>query len=406
MNIPISGRNRVRQDRTRQLLPLLARLTGVSSPTLKGGLRGYYQAVPGLLARSFLGPLVSPAVFSSQLKARSLPDRIFLPVFEAMSRWPEWNEPLAEALLREVIPALLGIASMHKGDNEAGHVGLALGCLAEQTGSGRVRLTSLLCPSYQYRRDRNNKLWHCSGELLPMAGPRFTRVAATLGRAFAPLTRHGAEMDWEFQGYTGETGNVEHLVDMGRFVHHYYRDNPSQLFTTLGKAAKDVEERIDAGIRCFGINARCGSLDRKYGESAYRIRQQFIKTFPDQLKAVTRPAEVEAWLDKIGHCGPLLHYFIQQETIYRTNVRLEFTENLVEAALREMLLYTHILNEVRENGAIVIDTESSANYMTEALKYLPAGLIFTRSGKSRQEDGSGKYTLDIRQPYNVVEAEV
>ena len=117
---------------------------------------------------------------------------------------------------------------------------------------------------------------------------------------------------------------------------------------------------------------------------------------------------MESWLEDVCRCGPLIHWFVGEEKIYRQNVimesrePIEFTEPIVPAALREMLLYTHILEEVRKNGSIIIDTESSSNYMTATLPYLPAGLIFTRSGKENGDGGNSTYTLNIRQPYNVV----
>lgn len=408
MSTPTFSPAGTRLECTGELLGVLERITRKPSSTLKGSLRGYYRAVPSLLKESFLGPLVSPPVFSAQLKARAMSERIYLPVFEAIGRWESWNEPLAVALLREVIPALMGIASMQKRDNDTPFLGLALGELADQAGTGKVRLTSLVCPSYQYRRDSSGKLWHCSGELLPTTGARFGKVAATLGRIFSPLAEQGIEIDWEFWGYTGETGDPEHLIDMARFVHQHYQHDPQQLLATLGKAAEDMSVQLQRHMGSYGINASACSLDRKFGALIYDIRNSFSVRFPDQLEKITSPEEVESWLEHVCKCGPLIHSFVEQEKIYRQNVIIEstepiaFTEPLVPAALREMLLYTHILGEVRKNGSIIIDTESSSNYMTETLQYLPAGLIFTRSEKERDERKSSQYTLNIRQPYNVV----
>jgi hypothetical protein len=408
MHTPTYSHAKPRLDRSELLLNLLERITNKPSSTLKGSLRGYYQTVPALLGDSFLGKLIPPSVFSSQLKVRALSERIYLPLFESVSRWPSWNESLAETLLREVVPALLGITSMHKKDNDTLFVGLAFGRLAEQAGQGRVSLTSLVCPSYQYRRDANGKLWHCSGELLPIAGMRFSMVAATLGRIFAPLAEHSVEVEWEFWGYTGETANQEHLIDIARFVHRHYQDDPQQLFTTLKLAAEDLNRQLQEQMAHYNIRARTCSLERKFGERIYEIRKSYLKIFPDQLENITRTEDVESWLNDLCCYGPLIHYFVEQEKIYRQNVIIDssfpvvFTEPIVLAALREMLLYTHILTDVRTNGSIIIDTESSSNYMTETLRYLPAGLIFTRSGKEKFEQDNPKYTLNIRQPYNVV----
>lgn len=401
LNIPTS--DSALENHNKLLLLLLGRITRQATfNTLKEGLRAYYKSVPDLLAASFLGQIVTPATFRSQLKNRAFSDRIFLPVFEAISQWPSWNESLASALLREVIPALLGISSMQKGDNSKEWMGLALGRLAKQTGAGEVRLTSLLCPSYQYRRDRKGRLWHCSGELLPRVGPRFKKVAATLGRIFAPLPEHGVKVDWGFWCYSGETGNVEHLIDMGRFVHQHYQDKPLELFSSLGKATKDMATQIKTEMGQYGIQARACSFDREFGPRIYRLRLLFAESFPDQLEAISKKDQVEAWLDKVSKSGLLIHYFVEQEVIYRRNVRLDFTESIVSAALREMLLYTHILDNVQKNDSIIIDTESSSNYITKVLDYLPAGFIFTRSLINRKGETNPKYTLNIRQPYNVV----
>jgi len=402
MNTSISSPGKTGVDRSEALLGLLRRITGKESSTIKGSLRGYYRAVPSLLGESFLAPLVSPAAFITRFKARALSERIFLPAFEAMSRWKSWNEPLAEALLREVLPALLGITSMHRRDNDPPFVGLALGRLAEQAGRDAVRLVSLVCPSYQYRRDANGRLWHSSGELLATTGARFRAVAATLGRVFSPLAQHAVDIDWEFWGYTGETGDPEHLIDMARFVHDHYRDDPRRLFDTLGRAAQDMQQQLREEMGRHAINASTGSLDRKFGASIHEIRTSFSRAFPDQQENITRPEEVESWLNDVCACGPLIHSFVEQERLYRQNVILEFTEPVVPAALREMLLYTHILDDVRKQGSVVIDTESSSNYMTETLRYLPAPLIFTRSAKEKHNGKHAKYTLNIRQPYNVV----
>ena len=402
MNTSISSLAKTGIRQNEPLLRLLGRITGKPPSTLKGSLRGYYRAVPSLLGDSFLGPLVSPTIFGTQLKALALSERVFLPALEAMSRWESWNESLADTLLREVIPALLGITSMHKRDNDPLLVSLALGQLAEQAGKGSVRLVSLVCPSYQYRRDSKGRLWHSSGELLPTTGTRFRAVAATLGRVFSPLTEYAAEVDWEFWGYTGETGDPEHLVDMARFVHQHYRDDPQQLFDTLSRAAQDMSEQLQEEMHSCNINASTCSLDLKFGAVIHEIRNAFSTTFPDQLEKITSPEKVESWLNDIGKCGPLIHSFVKQEKIYRQNVIIKFTEPIVSAALREMLLYTHILDDVRKNGSIIIDTESSSNYMTETLQYLPTSLIFTRSSKKKDDEEHEKYTLNIRQPYNVV----
>ena len=395
---PAAGTN----DLSGALLGLIGRVTGRPASTLKGSLRGYYQAVPSLLGESFLGPLVSTTVFSKQLKARALSEGIYQPLFEAMSRWERWDEPLAEALLREVVPTLLGVTSMQRRDNDSQSVGMALGQLAGQAGEGKVRLTSLVCPSYQYRRDANGKLWHSSGELLPTTGARFGKVAATLGRIFAPLTALGIGIRWEFWSYTGETGDPEHLIDMGRFVQQHYQDDPRQLFETLAQAARDMDRQLREQMCRYGIEA-CGcSLDRKFGALVLGIRRDFSAAFPDQQDEITNPEGVEAWLDEVSGCGRLIRFFIDQEKIYRQNVLIDFTEPMVSASLREMLLYTCVLEDIRANGTIVIDTESTSNYMTEVLRFLPAGVIFTRSEKEGGDDATGTYTLNIRQPYNVV----
>lgn len=381
---------------------MLDNLTGKPSPTIKGSLRGYFQTIPSLLGKSFLGPLIAPTAFSNQIKSRGLSEKIYQPLLEAMSRWQSWNGPLAETLLGEVVPTLMGVASMQKKDNDPLFVGLALGKLAEQAGQGHIRLVSLICPSYQYRRDTNGKLWHASGELLPTTGARFSAVAATLGRIFAPLTQHAVGINWEFWGYTGETGDPEHLIDMARFVHQHYQNDPGQLLATLGMAAKDMTMQLQEQMGRYNIHAETCSLDRKFGACIYEIRKSFAETFPDQLEKISCVEEVESWLDNICTCGRLIHYFVEQEQIYRMNVLITFTEPVVLAALREMLLYTHILDEVRNNGSIIIDTESSSNYMTETLRHLPAGLIFTRSDKEKHNRGAAGYTCNIRQPYNIV----
>lgn len=403
MSTSTSLQTKHRADRYDQLLRLLADITGKQVTTPKGSLRGYFQSVPVLLGKTFLGPLVSPTTFSKQMKACALSEHIYLPLIEAMGNWENWDEALADALLRSVVPALMGISSMHRRDNDTQPVSIALGRLAEQVGQGKVRLVSLVCPSYRYRRDASGKLWHCSGELLPTIGPRFRSVASTLGRVFAPLSGLDVEIVWQFWCYTGETGDPEHLVDMARFVHQYYQGEMQQLFTTLGMATDDMGRQLKECMGACGIKAFPGSLDGKFGARIYEIRKSFSETFPKQLEQIYHSEEVEAWLESICGCGPLIHYFVEQERIYRQNVLIAFTEPLVVAALREMLLYIHILDEVRNDGLIVIDTESTSNYMTETLRYRPAGLIFTRSDKSRGNDEkSGEYTLDIRQPYNIV----
>ncbi len=399
-SIPLPARRG--DDRGAPLLELVGDITGRQATTLKGSLRGYYQALPSLLGESFLGALLPATAFRKQVKSCALSERVYLRLFEAINAWRAWDEPLADALLRRVVPTLMGIASMHRRDNDAYPVSLALGQIAEQAGNGKVRLVSLVCPSYRYRRDANGKLWHCSGELLPTAGPRFGSVAATLARVFAPLAELDVSLDWQFWCYTGETGDVEHLVDMARFVRQYYQGDLDQLFATLGLVAEDLNRQLREQMGACGINARTCSLDRKYGARIHAIRDSFASTFPDQLDDIYRMDEVEAWLDGVCGCGRLIHFFIEQEMVYRRNVLMGFTEPVVSAALREMLLYTHILAEVRNEGLVVIDTESTSNYMTATLNCIPAGLIFTRSARGGGDEAEGGYTLDIRQPYNVV----
>lgn len=397
-DVPQSGDPPGEAGQNQALLQLLKEITGAPAlGTLKEALNWYYRAIPGLLARSFLGPLCNRTIFARQLKESALSDYIFLPALEAVACWPHWDEVLAGMLLTEVFPPLLGITSLRKADNSRESLALALGQLARQTGEGELRLFSPLCPSYQYREDAAGQLWHASGALLPTVGPRFGKVALTLGTVFAPLARHGVRVDWEFWGYSGETQDAAHLVDMGSFVHRHYADQPAELFATLQSAYSEMAGQLDAALHPCGIRFATRSFDREFGEPVRRLCRDFAERFPDQLEGITALPEMESWLQQSSSSTALLDYFIAQERFYRRNVHLPFSEALVLSALREMFLYTHILRHVQNRHRLIVNTESTSNYMVRALRHLPAGILFTR--KCKGSDTDSRYTLNIRQPY-------
>jgi hypothetical protein len=383
-----------------ELLDLLRKITGSARLyNFNDAAVKYYRVLPELVGRSFAADMMNPVVFNRQLKKFAMQDTVFSAAFEQIGFWDTWDAGKAYRLVAEVFPALMGICSLSCRENPHSRLESFFSTLARQCGGNCVRIMSPLCPSYRYRMDRNGMLWHSSGELLPVAGARFEKAINTLANALVPLTMSNVTVDWNFWSYSGETRNAADLIDIAYFVKEYYAGFPDRLFDTLQQAYKDIGGHLSGARQMYGIRFAQQSFDMQFGRIIHILYEDFVAKFGSNCKKTADEPAVLEWLSGACGTGSLLERFMEQEAIYRKNVRLDFSEPQILAALREMLLYMHLLTYALDHDQIIIDTESTANYMNIAADYFQAGVFFVK--KDRNGTSHGMFTQDLRQPYTV-----
>lgn len=362
----------------------------------------YYRYLPGLICKSFPEERLNTNFLKDQLKKSSFTLSTLRNIFDSVAYWSEDSQQIAMTFLGDTLPKLLAITSMRKSDNRAEHLAFGFSRLARQIGRKYVNILSPLCPSYCYLMDSRNNLIHASGNLLPKVGSRFETVAHTLGKIFLPLTTEGVTINWEFWAYSGETGDTDHLVDVGQFIIDYYKGDLYRLFISLGKSYKDLDGKARIIFNRYGIHAKAVSIDGTIGNTVNDLVDDFIKSFPDQLDEITCENQVEEWMEVIIGSRTLLYYFIEEEKKYRRKqwgIGIECADPLIPAALREALLYFLLLNHLLKNNLLIINTESTSNYMSGALRHLHAPVITGKAFDPLYQERS--YTLNIRQPYNL-----
>jgi hypothetical protein len=174
------------------------------------------------------------------------------------------------------------------------------------------------------------------------------------------------------------------------------------LFISLGKSYKDLDGKAWIIFNRYGIHAKAVSIDGTIGNTVNDLVDDFIKSFPDQLDEITCENQVEEWMEVIIGSRTLLYYFIEEEKKYRRKqwgIGIECADPLISAALREALLYFLLLNHLLKNNLLIINTESTSNYMSGALRHLHAPVITGKAFDPLYQERS--YTLNIRQPYNL-----
>ena len=203
--------------------------------------------------------------------------------------------------------------------------------------------------------------------------------------------------------YTGDTGRVEHLVDLGEDVLTHYREREEQIFERLQRTRGTMEESAKRVLRDeYGF--KIVSIEVSMGDKIARLVTDFTARFGDKVNmydGVTQ-AEVGNWLGKtIGVGEGWLLYFVEQETGYREDkaglIDPKIAEGVTINALREGLLYMYLTQYAKRQGFIILDMETTSNYMMGSLRHYPAPCIMGNSF----DPNNPISRRNIRQPFNL-----
>ena len=362
----------------------------------------YFRRIPRLVSESdFKGHIRDK--FDRLVKSSLVDSETLRAVLFEVARWPRFDPELSEVLLEGVIPNLLSIASLYRSEMHKPSFDLALQQIARQAGLGRVHLLSPLCPPYTYVA-RNGFLTHYSGELQPIVGPRFGISLKTISTVFEPLRQKGVKTDLTVVTYTGETGDIRDLVDLGEDVVTHYQGRQDQIFTNLRSTTDSIGTVGEEVLVSHGWDFNLVSVELALGRKIAEQVKEFRALFGDRLDLADANSQkvIGDWLEqRYGVREGWLLYFIEQEVGYRTDkaelIDTNIAEGVVVNALREGLLYLHLTQYARRYGYTILDLETTANYMMGSLRHYPAPCMLGNAFDSSQ----ALNRTNIRQPFNL-----
>lgn len=333
-----------------------------------------------------------PTVWQQNLKRSSNfnTESIAFAVYET-ARWPDFNLELAQAWLGKTLPGLLALTSLNSKENNLNAVNQALLSLTQQIGKKSINLLLPLCPSYDYASDGNGFYHHQSGRIIPQIGYKFAQKWPVLKQIFSPLESNGVTINWQFLTYSGQTGQIEHLSDLGKDVLEYYSGREINLFSDLQSAFQNLSELTDS---------KPLSMDQLFGELIIEKIDKFLSTFPKETHSSNFLRSMDQWIKQHWDIQPgWLNHYITQELKYRkTQKTLIHSQNdLLPAAIKEGLLYRSVIEFANQSNSIIIDLETDPMYMMGELEFTP-GPCLVAKGYDRQKPDN---PFSIRQPYNL-----
>lgn len=386
----------------REVELLVSDVLGIEPQTLGDLGRHYYKGLPALMRGSVGNEYLQPQIHRL-IKTSHLTDRMFVAVFEAMAGWLEFNEQRGRVFLEHSLPSVVSFTSLYRYENEPRSMELSLRSLVSGVGEGTLQIISPLCPPYHYGLDRYGKLRHASGALQPMVGERFAVTAESLSRAFSPLTEHGVQVALQFWTYSGETGQIEHLVEMGQDVLEHYRGQEDEMFSSLRHAFEDLVSQAHTVVCSSGIRAEAKSIDREYGGSIHALATEFAQLFPSNLDYINGDPAVDHWLQaRVGVHRNWLDFYVEEEESYRRKQRAILPpqpDTLVQSGLREGLLYLFLTQKAAAEEALMIDLETTHDYMVGSLRHYQAPCIMANAF----DPAHPFHPLKVRQPFNIPE---
>jgi len=222
-----------------------------------------------------------------------------------------------------------------------------------------------------------------------------------------PLINLGVKINFELLTYTGETGNLSDLVDLGVDVQEYYKGSEHKIFEALKATKDDAENQADTHLRNHGVNVKITSIEKTMGSLIGHFVDLYKTRFPDNLHDIgLKHAEIGNWLKEyFGVDEGWLMFYEQEERKYRKkqehalggrNVR----EPIIISALEEGLLYMLLIKYSERNNQLIWDLETTDNYMLGTLRHVkhqnPAPVVM---GKAYDPiHPNAKY--NVRQPFN------
>jgi len=378
-------------------------------PPAKAGLgeygRWYFNKLPTFIANKDGGMSL---IHKEKLKRSFISQNTIMSALNQITNWESLDSNKARVLLTHTLPAMLASSEVGQNGSEKASINKTVEELAKQVGEGSVKIITPACPPYDYCRDRNGDIKHMSGQILPTFGDRFEAVATTIRQTFEPLMEHGVNVSFEVCTYTGETGNVSDLVDLGVDVQEHYRGREGELFKSLRSCTNDARFQLETHLGKHGIGTKLTSIEKLLGPAIENTVSEYQERFPNNLKDLGTPQahmDIRNWLnERFGVREWWLMFYEEQERKYRENQNRALAghkaqEPLVVSALKEGLLYLLFTKYAKEQGKLVWDLETTDNYMLGTLRHLkdnPAPVIMGAAYNPNKPDSRH----NIRQPFN------
>lgn len=399
------------------LIQAVATVTEVSSDKTPFGLaQKYYRALPSLMfeAATQLGGNNNKDYFYSQLKTSPISaEKTLVGLIKTMDQFPNIRPQVAEAFLGKTLPGLLSIASLIPLDNEPSSLTLAIQTMAQQVSIGQMKFFSALCPPYHYKvtDHRKNYISHASGQFLPTIGARLPQVLNTLGNILKPVIDEGVGTEWTICTYSGSTGNIKDLVEVGEDILSNYRNSPNAIFEPLRSAFNELSYYVRNEFSKHGIYGSAFSIETEFSEGINDFIDQFQYKFPDAVAEISpgwgslnvdigphrQKNAIDQFLqEKITASKDFLIHFIQEEVQYRELQHVVENNGILISAMKESLLYRSLVNYAKNTGSVLFGLEKTTNYMKRALTHLPGPVMTGKEFDVRDPNNPTR----VRQPLN------
>jgi len=380
-----------------------------------GGLTGETRCGTGELANAYFKGYLPQEIARiketqshselSRLKSGVVNREMIIAAMEVAGATNEPNTESLEIVFGHTIPNILAITDTSKKGSNPDAVQNTLSLLPYSVNRGFLVVTSPLCPPYHYKEDENGLLSHASGQILPTIGPRFGVAIESLKKTFEPLADSGVDVSIRLKTYTGSTGDVQDLVEIGQDVMgHYINGRSRELFDNLRTAAADANQQMDTILRSTKVRYGITSIEESYGqivkEAIVGINNNFPHLLEDHHHHSGVNKHVERWLKEKFNMPPgFLDMFVQEEVAYRKKQGSLISSNsepVILSSTKEAMLYFLIAVDAMAKKEVVIDMETTNNYMLKALQAVPAPVIM--AARYNKRDKSSRF--NISQPFN------
>lgn len=355
----------------------------------------YYQAMPGMIADWSGGS--APKIRDQMKRTPALTAHgTFMPVLEAVRPIAHRNEELAADLLEQSLPGLLAISTLQSAQVDGKSMNQGIVEFAQQVGKGHVSLMSPLCPPYTYSRDNRGVLVHASGELQPAIGSGLNKALSWITGVVRPVMQHGVACTLNLFHYSGN--DAQQLIEVGADTLNHYRSNEGEMLAVLQSAYGDLQLHTDLIARQTGMQISVQPVEQ-FSPAIQQTVDQYAATFPQNamsLRAGWQEDNIGEWLSEtVGVPLGWLETFVDEEGAYRSKQRVGQSpevQPLVHAALSEGLLYNAICAQATDLQAVILDMETTPDYMKVHTSYSPTPLMM----------GNDDNGANIRQPWNQI----
>lgn len=396
---------------------LVEELSGNRPNTVNDGGQFLYKSLPPAVVRAneeMAAELrVAPSLtdlnfFAHQLdKTKTIKPPTLASVLQEIIRWNKYDEEKAMALVGATLPRLISMIPLSRTENNEPSLTALLIQLTKHVGEGKVEIDLPMCPPYNYEvHPESGQLRHANGELLPQIGPRFRPTASALQETMRPLSETGVRVANNFITYNGN--DIKGLVELGDDVLAHYTDREDEMLGNLAAAFADLAGQVNETFETGQLVGKPVAMEDQIVPGILEIVEDFKRKFTANGETRLNPDNeaMDRWtrqaFDGIG-IG-LLMYFVEQELNYKIRQRIDLApEKTVIGGLKEALVY-HRLRQRTKDGTIIIDPETTENYMNGPYQHYQNSNMGTTPVavlKPFSPDSPDNPLAGARQPFNL-----